>query len=200
MSAPSVLVNNPKNLISITRDELAVIAPASDLSAPAQSTQTSWLQIVSALQKVARELECPPAFHRGFGFPVALDSDLGQGRERLIADLWFTTTAAPTLDLTTGELDDEHHWLAHAWAAEPTLALPVHLTVLTELAERERLSEQFASTIREQAAHALRILPAAALWRSPLAAAALYQASRPEPHAARTLPWTRLRRRSTAVA
>lgn len=198
----TVLVNQPRNFVSLTRAELRALAPSADLDSAPGPSKAAWPTIVAALAAVVQELECPPSFRRGGGFAVTTDVDLGIGTERLITDLWFAATSTPTLDLTTGELVDDHRWLAQAWRVAPDQALPVHLTVLAELPERDRLSENFASHVREQAAAALAALPTEALWRSPLASAALYEATRPETPDVPPVAWSRLfpRRRASHAA
>lgn len=129
----TVLVNQPRNFVSLTRAELRALAPSADLDSAPGPSKAAWPTIVAALAAVVQELECPPSFRRGGGFAVTTDVDLGIGTERLITDLWFAATSTPTLDLTTGELVDDHRWLAQAWRVAPDQALPVHLTVLAEL-------------------------------------------------------------------
>lgn len=182
MPPASILsVPHPTRLIALEAHELTGLvaedaAPA-DAGTAGAAGELDWALVGRALAQVCALLAAPPSFRRTYGLSLRFGERLAD-RERVVVESWMLPGISPTLDVTQGVVDGKADWL---WAAvrSTTGPIPVHLSIFDEIDAAPRLSDAFRQRLAVQAQETVQALPADALWRSPLAAAALRQACFP---------------------
>ncbi len=182
--ASDLHIPHPRRLIAITPGELAGIVPNAANSAPAYREGVNWQRVAEALAAVGAALDTPPSFRRGDGFSIRLGSPL-DGRERVVVEVWLGPEISPALDATEQLVSGKTGWLASV-LSRTQAPVPIHLSLFDEIREAPRLSDAFRTRVSRSARTTVDLLPPAALWRSPLAAAVLRRVAQGDEEPSRT--------------
>ncbi|WP_460772565.1 hypothetical protein [Microbacterium sp. GXF7504] len=179
MPSPTTLrVPHPFRMIVVTPAEIRALS-RTPLTGAAPDPDVDWDTVARALERVGDTLSYPPNFRRGHDMTVPLDAPL-TGRERTLAELWFTPGVAPTLHAVTGTITGDIHWLGGVLRTART-RIPLRLALFDEIARAGTLTPEVRTEVRNQARATLARFTRGMLRQSPLATASLHRLAEDAP-------------------